>query len=456
LEQSLSPASLQTFGIDLVIVLNPEGTPQFTILPPNQTPEPPAWLHTLTEFASPSGQRIFFSRHGHDLIEFCIEPVHPQADLDRSGPPFGWLVVGRVWDQAQLAGIQALPFAAPTILPPDLPLPAPSPEEALMVGVIPLPSPDGNPAAFLVAQTTSPLFLSLQNATRFQAQSLTVFGSVLFLVLLLSLQFWIVSPLHRLIRAVQNHSAEGLAPLLTQQSEFGVLARLLANHFTQAQALTQEMTARLAAQEKIIGLNHEKELIAREIHDNVIQSLYGIGLRLAWAKKAFQHHPDHARASIEGTIGDVEQAMHNLRLFLNSIGDKPGPSDHTWQAIRNILTRMRETGLLDVEASIDRDALASLSPAQGFHLIRIINEACSNVLKHADASELRIDFRATPESYHLTVADDGCGIAPGRESGYGLENMRRRAEELRGSFHLQSTPGQGTRITVNLPRNPDL
>ena len=88
--------------------------------------------------------------------------------------------------------------------------------------------------------------------------------------------------------------------------------------------------------------------------------------------------------------------------------------------------------------------------ATGLH--RILQEALANVLKHASASEVNVALAFEPGKVRLSVKDDGVGFRmDGASPGYGLANMRQRAEELGGSFQISSVPGEGTTIGVTLP-----
>ena len=92
--------------------------------------------------------------------------------------------------------------------------------------------------------------------------------------------------------------------------------------------------------------------------------------------------------------------------------------------------------------------------AAGTGLYRILQEALANVLKHAHASEVKVSLAFEPGNVRLSVEDDGVGFQPGGAGsgyGYGLQNMRERADELGGTFDISGVSGQGTTITVVLP-----
>ncbi|MCH8850709.1 MAG: ATP-binding protein, partial [Chloroflexi bacterium] len=94
----------------------------------------------------------------------------------------------------------------------------------------------------------------------------------------------------------------------------------------------------------------------------------------------------------------------------------------------------------------------TLPVALGTALYRIVQEAMANVYRHAGASEVRLSIAFEPETVTIEVRDDGTGIAPGRDPGRGLTQMRQRVEDLRGTVSIESEPGRGTVLRATLPR----
>ena len=103
------------------------------------------------------------------------------------------------------------------------------------------------------------------------------------------------------------------------------------------------------------------------------------------------------------------------------------------------------------QSSVDgEEQVVSLTVASG--LYRILQEAMANVLKHARASEVKVAIAFEPAAVSITVADNGNGFDEGNHpGGYGLANMRERAEEMGGEFQITSAPGEGTSVQVTLP-----
>jgi signal transduction histidine kinase len=114
----------------------------------------------------------------------------------------------------------------------------------------------------------------------------------------------------------------------------------------------------------------------------------------------------------------------------------------------------RQTGL-EVDYRADPPGLAT-EPAAGLHLLRIAQEALTNVRKHAQARRVEVRLAQCGDEIELTITDDGRGFpepAPGAAArrSYGLTTMRERAAGLGGSLTVATVPGQGTRISATLP-----
>jgi signal transduction histidine kinase len=100
-------------------------------------------------------------------------------------------------------------------------------------------------------------------------------------------------------------------------------------------------------------------------------------------------------------------------------------------------------------AAINR---VSMPPDQRRHLLLILKEAVTNIVKHAGATRVAIEVALEPNRLRLVISDNGAGFHPEvHRSGHGLPGMRRRAQQLGGTVEVQSTPGVGTTLTVSVP-----
>jgi two-component system, NarL family, sensor kinase len=109
----------------------------------------------------------------------------------------------------------------------------------------------------------------------------------------------------------------------------------------------------------------------------------------------------------------------------------------------------------------DIDRVDELLPSDGgINLYRIVQEAANNVVKHAQASRAQVTLKRHPHSIHLSIADDGRGLPPGGlagssgEGGFGMRSLAARTRLLGGRHQVESKPGAGTTITVEIPVGP--
>jgi signal transduction histidine kinase len=210
------------------------------------------------------------------------------------------------------------------------------------------------------------------------------------------------------------------------------------------------LTARLATAQE-----NERRTLARELHDEVGQALMATKVELTLAKRAI-HDPDAAAAHLEearvmtdstiGTIRDLSRLLHPS--LLDDLGLAAALKSH-------IDSFARRYGL---QVELSSESLDQrLAPDLEITLYRIVQEALTNVAKHAHASTCRVALRGLKESIRVTIEDDGVGFDPatleplGQPRGLGLIGIRERVSQQNGTLHVESGPGQGTRLVVELP-----
>jgi signal transduction histidine kinase len=199
----------------------------------------------------------------------------------------------------------------------------------------------------------------------------------------------------------------------------------------------------------------ERGRIARELHDGLAQSLTGLTLRLA-ALVAAQAAPEPAaqlgelRAICEEMSGELRRIVHGLHP---SVLDDLGLA----VALQRLVAELRRRGALHIELHIGATMRCEELPLELTATIyRIVQEALQNVVRHAAARSASVMLERRRNGVRLLVEDDGRGMAPGSElgGGLGLHSIRERAALLGGSARLESSPGSGTALVVDLPLAP--
>lgn len=261
-----------------------------------------------------------------------------------------------------------------------------------------------------------------------------------------------------------------ILPLASEHTTLGVLAvgrprgaagysvpeRALATQFAQQAALALVL-ARARADREQLAVLKDRDRIARDLHDLVIQRLFAVGMILESARRTVRDGPEAER--LDERIGtatrELEATIQEIRTTIFALRQQPE------EAHAGLRTRvLREAGAAEQTLGF-RPSVAFSGPVDtrvdeetARHLVAALREALSNAARHARASRIDVRVDATGEQVRLTVTDDGVGPpAPherGRESG--LRNLRHRAEGLGGSASLEPGPGgTGTTVTWQAP-----
>jgi signal transduction histidine kinase len=207
--------------------------------------------------------------------------------------------------------------------------------------------------------------------------------------------------------------------------------------------------------EKLITAHEdERRRIARELHDEAGQALTALILNLEMAERsstvpADQQRLNRLRTIAEDTLGELRKMIYDLRpTILDDLG--------LAAAIRWYVKETVEPQGLQVELSIS-GLEQRMAPHIETAVFRILQEACTNILKHAGASRARVEVAVADGRVNLTVQDDGRGFDPtavprSREGrGMGLLGMQERAELLGGMWKVSSRPAEGTRVEAFIP-----
>ena len=205
----------------------------------------------------------------------------------------------------------------------------------------------------------------------------------------------------------------------------------------------------------------ERERIAREMHDGLAQVLGYINTQSQAIRKFLAS--GHAAAAQEELVQmeeTVRQVYADVREGILGLRTSPGSEGGFLPSLQSYLERYREmTGLrarLKVGRGINSIRSIRLPPAAEIQLMRILQEALSNVRKHARASTVTVNFALDGDALQIEVKDDGVGFDPDRLHPrswprFGLQTMRERAEAVGGSFRIESHPGRGTSVIIQLP-----
>ncbi|MGM0420355.1 MAG: sensor histidine kinase [Bacillota bacterium] len=244
-----------------------------------------------------------------------------------------------------------------------------------------------------------------------------------------------------------NQRAESL------MSRMGVIKDFLSGENVDISGQFDDMRNREKLAFKIIeAQEEERKRVAREIHDGPAQSLANLVLRTEIAQQLLKENWQKAEKELEdlkdivrSSVKDIRKIIYDLRpMSLDDLGLIPTLRKYIDDFSAN-------TGIL-VELQI-RGEEHSLPASYEITIFRLIQEALTNMSKHANANSGRIQLEYTRHDIKILIIDDGEGfdLEENRSDSYGLISMRERCNLLQGDFEIKSTPGQGTRIRIILP-----
>ncbi|MBI2938928.1 MAG: GAF domain-containing sensor histidine kinase, partial [Chloroflexi bacterium] len=216
--------------------------------------------------------------------------------------------------------------------------------------------------------------------------------------------------------------------------------------------------ARLHQQVQDVAVLKERERIAREMHDGMGQVLgYVIAQALTLKKLFTDGKHDDARKELASIEEVARQLYADVREAILGLRTSPHQNGGAVAALREYIERYGEASNIDAALEVAPDAEHTrLHAAAEIQLVRIVQEALTNVRKHARADSLRVGISRDGHDLNVTVVDDGQGFDPShlRSAGwprFGLQTMRERAESVGGTFAVETAPGRGTRIVVRIP-----
>ena len=203
-----------------------------------------------------------------------------------------------------------------------------------------------------------------------------------------------------------------------------------------------------------IAATDERMRIARELHDVVAHHVSVMVVQANLAAETVK--PDQAAfAPTRAIVSEGREALGDMRRVLGVLHTDDGSDEHAPQpglaAVDELVDRVRSAGL-KVTLSTEGDP-PSIPSGLDLTAYRIIQEALTNTLRHAQAAEARVSIRYSPESIGLEVADNGIGPSKNgsTRSGHGLDGMRERAELFGGKLTTEPNPGRGYRVRAELP-----
>ncbi|NJN58885.1 MAG: GAF domain-containing sensor histidine kinase [Leptolyngbyaceae cyanobacterium SL_5_9] len=224
------------------------------------------------------------------------------------------------------------------------------------------------------------------------------------------------------------------------------LAHALANQAVLALELT-----RLAEEAQRAAIAQERNRWAGEIHDTLAQAFTAISIQLGVAKRIAQHSPDEVTQILDRVMELANMALSKARQSVWALHPTAEEFADLATKLSQYVEQMTQGTDIQFQMQIVGDP-HPLSPLIGKNLLRIGQEAITNVLKHAFATELQVKLTYETQWVNLCVQDNGRGfLFPADTGGFGLISMSERADRINGNLTIQSQLGQGTNICIQVP-----
>jgi signal transduction histidine kinase len=222
----------------------------------------------------------------------------------------------------------------------------------------------------------------------------------------------------------------------------------------QDQLLGTGIVLRDVTQSRRLAMLHDRERIAMDLHDGIVQSLYGLALGLGARDRVIPERWIETRDMLQHTISQINAIIRDIRVYISALQPERVLERDLRSGLAALTDELRVNGLLCPQVEIDAEVDDLLDSEVTGHLLYVAHEAASNIIRHASASAATIRLLRAGDHAHLVVADDGRGFVPhrtGRRTGDGLRNMAERAAMIGGDLSVNSAPGRGTEVRVQLP-----
>ncbi|MDQ2904958.1 MAG: sensor histidine kinase [Ktedonobacteraceae bacterium] len=221
----------------------------------------------------------------------------------------------------------------------------------------------------------------------------------------------------------------------------------------QRERLGSEYRDQLLRQASEAAAQEERNRLARDLHDSIKQQLFGISMRVAAAQARTEDGPGEAGVVLADIQRSAQEAQVEMQALLQQL--RPAPLENVG-LVEALRIQAQALGYrTDAQVSVELSALPPeerLPPGTQEMVFRIVQEAFSNIARHARAHHVWLSLYTWDEALHVEVRDDGQGFEVATsQSGMGLPNMRERAASLGGTIDMQTTSGAGTILHLHIP-----
>ncbi|SER12019.1 Signal transduction histidine kinase [Pedobacter rhizosphaerae] len=223
------------------------------------------------------------------------------------------------------------------------------------------------------------------------------------------------------------------------------------NHFVEKQLMQETFSAEML-KAKVEVQDQTMQSIATDLHDNVGQLLSLTTLTL---NSVNLNDTEKAAKKIENSLSLVNKSIKELRELAKLLHGEQLVSEGIGYAIEQEVNWLSKSGVFQLKVQNELTRLEHFSPDKDLIILRLMQEIINNIIKHAQATHIEINAYLENDKLFLNIAEDGVGFdydnAKKNNTGMGLSSIRKRMEMINGKLMLNSTVGQGTSISLEIP-----
>jgi len=209
------------------------------------------------------------------------------------------------------------------------------------------------------------------------------------------------------------------------------------------------LSIRLQSRLRRLAVVEDRERIARDIHDAIIQELFAVGLELQAA--ALRSDDDGIRATLLDHAERLDRTIQSLRDLIFELRRPPTEQRDLRAEIDDLVTRLGSARRANVEVTYN-GVFAGITQSTIDDVLQLVREALSNALRHSEAETISVAISAGENAVAIEVRDDGRGFDLAvQEPGLGLSSMGSRTDRAGGSLRIATAPGEGTVVSMTVP-----
>jgi len=236
---------------------------------------------------------------------------------------------------------------------------------------------------------------------------------------------------------------------------FNEMASRLEAQVGALQKLAKE-NEQLLQETKITAVSEERQRLARDLHDAVSQQLFAISMMSATVLKVIEKRPEQALGLIQEISQSAMRAQGEMRALLLELRPLTLQDETLAEALTSLTAELQSKQSIKFDVSLDDVNLPSNIENQ---LFRIAQEGLSNVLRHANATRVRISLKISEANHRvlLVIEDDGKGFQLDAipQSSMGIRSIKERSTLIGGTAHWLSVPQKGTKLEIRVPISPE-